>query len=265
MGALVLDFDGVISDSAAESFVTAGRTWMAMRPDSTLVGGLAVVREALVPDPDHVAGETLFREFRSLMPLGNRAEDFAVALAALERGKDLPDQAAYDSFRMELDQKWLLGFHRRFYQERALVRERDLQGWLRLQQPFPNVVSAMWRHHLRVPMAIATAKDRGSVHALLTAYGLQGVFPDERIADKETGVSKQAHMLALRGPLGVDCQQMTFVDDKVNHLDAVAVLGVRGVLAAWGFNGERDRVLARSRGYRVMGLDDVDELFHEGR
>jgi hypothetical protein len=55
---------------------------------------------------------------------------------------------------------------------------------------------------------------------------------------------------------------MTFVDDKVNHLDAVAALGVRCGLASWGYNGEREVALARARGYLVLGLEDAEaQLF----
>jgi hypothetical protein len=51
---------------------------------------------------------------------------------------------------------------------------------------------------------------------------------------------------------------MTFVDDKVNHLDAVAPLGVRCALASWGFNGPREHELARKRGYAVLSLEGLD-------
>jgi hypothetical protein len=60
MRALVLDFDGVISDSARESFAVALGSYLALRPDS----GLGERNR-----------EELFREFVELMPLGNRAED----------------------------------------------------------------------------------------------------------------------------------------------------------------------------------------------
>lgn len=51
---------------------------------------------------------------------------------------------------------------------------------------------------------------------------------------------------------------ITFVDDKLNHLEAVAHLGVRPVLAGWGYNRERERALARSRGFLVCSLEDVE-------
>ena len=56
---------------------------------------------------------------------------------------------------------------------------------------------------------------------------------------------------------------MTFVDDKVNHLDAVASLGVRCALAAWGYNGRREHELAAERGYLVCDLDNVEEKLFE--
>ena len=56
-----------------------------------------------------------------------------------------------------------------------------------------------------------------------------------------------------------------FVDDKVNHLDAVAPLGVRCALAAWGYNGPREHLLAGEREYLVCRLEDVEaRLFDSG-
>ena len=55
---------------------------------------------------------------------------------------------------------------------------------------------------------------------------------------------------------------MFFIDDKVNHLDAVAELGVRCGLAAWGYNGAREAQLAHSRGYLVCSLEEIEaQLF----
>ena len=51
---------------------------------------------------------------------------------------------------------------------------------------------------------------------------------------------------------------MTFVDDKLNHLEAVAPLGVRCALAAWGYNGPREQDAARRSGFLVCDLDDVE-------
>jgi len=39
----------------------------------------------------------------------------------------------------------------------------------------------------------------------------------------------------------------------------VAPLGVRCVLAGWGYNGPREHDLAARRGYLVCGLGDFEE------
>jgi hypothetical protein len=57
---------------------------------------------------------------------------------------------------------------------------------------------------------------------------------------------------------------MTFVDDKVNHLDAVAPLGVRCALAGWGYNGGREHDLAERRGYVVCSLENAEQRLFGG-
>ena len=50
--------------------------------------------------------------------------------------------------------------------------------------------------------------------------------------------------------------------DLLNHLESVAVLGVRCGLAAWGYNGERECERAAHLGHMVCTLDEVEhQLF----
>jgi len=245
--ALALDFDGVISDSARECLAVARATYAALRPGADL---------------DRLGEEALRDGFLALMPLGNRAEDFGVALRILDEGVRVRSQEAYDAFRDGLDPAWLEAFHARFYREREAWSRRDPEGWRRLMGPYPGFVSILRRAPAGLLLAIATAKDRPSVRLLLRDYGLDDRIPDERIPDKETGRSKAAHLRALRERLGIPYEAITFVDDKLNHLDAVAPLGVRCVLAAWGYNGERERRGARARGYEVCTLENfADRVF----
>ena len=247
MKLLALDFDGVLSDSAREAFAVARRTYGELRPDSPL----------------HRADETaLWRAFLELMPLGNRAEDYATALAAIDAGVELPDQAAYDAYRDAQDPDWLRAFHRRFYQVRTALSESDRDAWLALLGPYPQILELLRRRAGACEYAIASAKDRASVGILLAHYGVADLFPPERIVDKEAGVTKDAHIARLAGLRGLDFAEITFVDDKVNHLDTVAPLGARCALAAWGYNGPREHRLAAERGHLLCTLDDVEsQLF----
>lgn len=239
MKLLVLDFDGVISDSAPEAFRVALRTWHALYPPTQL-------------------GDDVYGAFLEMMPLGNRAEDYGVELLTLEKGRVLRDQAEYDAFKAELDAQALRRFHKRFYQERARLFEEDPGAWYALMTPYANFLALLRRHAADVELAIATAKDRRSVRRLLAAYGVDDLFAEGRILDKETGVSKAAHLEHLQRVVGVPYTEMTFVDDKLNHLEAVAPLGVRCALAAWGYNGPREQEAARERGFLVCDLGDVE-------
>lgn len=247
MKLLVLDFDGVIADSAPEAFAVACRTYLALRPDSKLLDGEEAAR---------------YRAFLELVPLGNRAEDYGVALAAIDAGAALPDQAAYDAFYAAQDPAWMRAFHREFYRVRTAFSERDPIGWRRLLPPYPRFLELLRRRAGSARYAIATAKDRRSVGLLLRDYGIADLFAEELVLDKEAGVTKVAHLELLARRLGLDYEAMTFLDDKVNHLDAVAPLGVRCALAAWGYNGDREHRLARARGYLVCRLADAEaQLF----
>ena len=152
--------------------------------------------------------------------------------------------------------------------EHALIRAAQLgegDAWHRLMGPYPGITKLLRQRAGDALLAIATSKDRRSVGKLLEAYGIADLFPEGRVLDKETGVSKRAHHEHLHRVFGIPYAEMVFVDDKVNHLDAVAPLGVRCGLAAWGYNGEREVALARARGYLVLGLEDVEaQLFGAG-
>ena len=56
---------------------------------------------------------------------------------------------------------------------------------------------------------------------------------------------------------------MVFIDDKVNHLEDVASLGVRCALAAWGYNGPREHERARACGFDVCSLGDVEHVLFD--
>ena len=235
---LALDFDGVICDSAREAFVVALETFAETFPEHALPGACVA----------------LYAPFLELMPLGNRAEDYAVALAAIATGQPLPDQAAYDAFHARLPRERLRAFHERFYRVRAAWAERDPVGWLAELRPYPDLCALLRRRAGEVRLAIATAKDRTSVRRLLAAYGIADLFPDDFVLDKEAGERKRTHVELLAARAGCSPAEVTFVDDKVNHLEDVAALGARCVLAAWGYNGARERRLAEARGFLVCDL-----------
>lgn len=256
MQALALDFDGVIADSRRETFEVALATYREMTPTTNF---------------ERVSSEILYDRFAALMPFGNRAEDFGVALAAIDSeivaiaAPQICDQETYWSFARQREVAWLDEFHSRFYVNRRKLREKDLQIWLAWTPPYSRFVALLPKLAQHWRLAIATAKDRISVEVLLRKYGIAELFDPHLIFDKETGVNKSAHFQALQARLQIPFEKITFVDDKVNHLDVAAKLRLRCVLAAWGYNTPREHELARARGYRVLTLDEVEAVLLESR
>lgn len=247
---LVLDFDGVISDSARESFAVAVRTYSLLRPNSNLPSRLSRVGSEIY--------ESVYKNFLQIMPLGNRAEDYAVALIAIESERLISSQSSYDEFYAAQDSDFLGSFHRKLYEERRHWRERDPEGWCNLVGPYSSLVDLIRRRGNEVILAIATAKDRGSIEMLLERYSLTSYFDRDLVCDKEYGRNKCKHLQHIRNRLDVSFANITFVDDKLNHLEAVSDLGVRCVLAAWGYNGLREQKAAENRGFTVVDLQGVE-------
>lgn len=256
----MLDFDGVVIDSAREGLALSLRTYLDLDPASPLAGEAQALEVALLDPRVGLESHPRLAAFMALMPLGNRAEDYGVTWAILERGASVERQAEYDAFYAGTDRGWRRAFHARFYELRHEWSASRQGEWLALHRPYPHVAELLRRHLGGVAFALATAKDRASVWLLLEAFGLAELFPAPMVADKETGVSKVAHLREIRGRLGCRFEELVFVDDKLNHLESVAPLGVRGVLAAWGYNGERERALARSRGFPVATVDDAEAV-----
>jgi phosphoglycolate phosphatase-like HAD superfamily hydrolase len=264
MHVLALDFDGVLCDSSREVFVVAIDTYALIEPGSDLLDSLIPLRNHALRGGNEFQVHEIARRFHDLLPLGNRAEDFGVSLRAIDDGAAIFDQESYDAFYRGFRREWLDLFHRRFYECRRNLREADVTAWLQLHLPFEGFADTLRRHADRTQLGVATAKDGASVRLLLDELEMGGLFGPELILDKETGVEKTQHLRALRARTGSEFGNITFVDDKVNHLVRVAELGVRPVLAGWGFNSEREHALARGLGFAVADLARAGEILFKG-
>jgi len=264
MNILALDFDGVLCDSSREVFVVAVDAYATREPGSVLLERLRPLRDDALAGSDGFRSDALYVTFSELLPLGNRAEDFGVSLRAVENRLEISDQDQYDAYFGSIDSDWLASFHREFYGARSRLREADTAAWLGLHLPYPGLAEVLRSHRGRTEPAVATAKDARSVHLLLEHLGYDGVFDPQLILDKETGVKKTHHLQALHERTGVDFDRITFVDDKVNHLVTVAALGVRPILAGWGFNTPREHARASKLGYPVATLKEAETVLFEG-
>jgi len=259
MKLLALDFDGVIFDGAPECFWVSIRTLERVRPgtlDATRLAGWEAlpgerVRAAICSDP-------LFPGFLDIMPLGNRAEDFGVALLALEAGHTIRTQRDYDLWFEAQDPSFAEDFQRHFYHERADLRSASESRWGELMSPCRELIEVLRRRKGECQVVIATAKDGVSVSKLIAHFGIDDVFAPGCIYDKQAGRSKRNHITSIQADYGVDFSDITFIDDKFSHLAVVAALGVRCLLACWGFNGPREKEQALANAIGTCELADLE-------
>jgi phosphoglycolate phosphatase-like HAD superfamily hydrolase len=247
---LALDFDGVLVDSLPEVFTVAMAVFSALEP------GWHPGRRPPVPAP----GDPVFDRFSELVPLGNGAADFGVSLMAIYRRRAIAGQDDYDAFFQAQPQAWRRVFHDRFYRQRTALRQRDPGAWLGLHRPYAQFLSLLRRRGNRGRLAIATAKDAASVKVLLSHFGIAGLFDPRLVVDNRAGADKRAHLNRIMAQTGTAPDRVVFVDDKVHHLMRVAPLGVFPVLAAWGYNADRERQAARQAGVEVVTLETAEKV-----
>lgn len=257
---LVFDFDGVISNSIHDSFRTAVNTYLPFRtrPEFPL-------NEPLDSDnvfqfeADH---SRFFRAFEQLMPLGNFPEDYYVICHILEHEKaaGMKDQSVFNSYKDRLPPEKLGIYQERFYAYRAHCQHVDPEAWSGLLPPFPGIVEAIETLSDRFILAIATSKDRASVDILLRRYLLENHFDPANILAKDFARSKRDQLIHLRHRYSIPFSSIHFIDDKILHLMPVKDLGVIAYLALWGFNTEREALLARSNAIIPLDLEDLPAL-----
>ena len=260
MRVIALDFDGVVCDSRDEVLVVALATFADLRPEARLVRERAARCDGDGFEPALPGDDPVALAFDQLMPLGNRAEDFGVALEAIEGGLCLGDQESYDRFRASLDPGSLHHFHDAFYRRRVQLRIAAPERWARLHRSYRPFVDRLGRLAAEATLALATAKDGASARRLLARFGVAELFRDDLVLDKEAGEHKTAHLTRIAERTGRSFAEISFLDDKVNHLEKVAPLGVRGVLAGWGYNTAREHERAARLGFAVATFETAEGL-----
>ena len=250
------DFDGVLSESLLEAYLITWRISGGILPELAPSEPLPTLESVQRFRDSHLAH---WEHFSSLVPFGNRCEDYLVIQSAVRENRHLATQAAFNSYRLRFE-PLLEAFHAEFYRERYALTESDPSRWLALNAAYPGIPGALAALSRRFDLAIATSKDGRSVTSLLATYGVERYFQPESIVDKSAGESKRAHLTALSGIFGVDFPDIFFIDDKVSHLIDCESLGVRCFLAGWGYNGLAERREAAARGFRVLDVPTLAAL-----
>ena len=233
---LALDFDGVIWDSVGECYQVGRRTY------EKLFGPLPELEEG-------------FRRGRWLVRTG---DDFYVVFRLLLENPQIDlesmDKTAFLAQKLEW-QAECKRFHDEFYAAREAERERDFESWASYQRPYTEFVSQLPKlRQMFSTVAICTTKDEASVSRLLGTIGLE--LP---VYGKEFSTDKAVQMSRVCQEWNVAPAKVFFIDDLMDNLLAVAPIGARPMLAAWGYNTRAEQDEAQQREIPVLGLEGLTQ------
>jgi len=228
-----LDFDGTIVESVNECYLIS-------------LEALKEMDEKLENNKKNK------RKFEDSRPYANKGQDFYPLLKLIERDEQIAgrDLAAIrdklESYNERNLERSLL-FEKKFYQIRDKYQQQNLQEWVNLHSLFPV--------HLKKIMAdfnvfITTTKDEKSVKLLLDHFGFN--LEESKILGRETTTDKRQQMAAVKDRADVNYKQIAFTDDLLQQLKVVSELGVKRLLASWGYNTKAQRQEANERGIKVV-------------
>jgi phosphoglycolate phosphatase-like HAD superfamily hydrolase len=252
MGAVVvLDFDGVLCDSAHETAASAWRAGTAIWPHWQGEVSTAYAERFSQVRPWLETGYQAILMLR-MVDLGCSDNDFAEHLGEWET-RILSD-CGMDRAR----------FVARFGESRDRWIETDLEGWLGANRFFPGTVALM-KEGLDGggELYIATTKQERFTKALLAAEGVE--LPDDRLYGFERGISKEQLLADLqqREPEAT----LHFVEDRLETLRRVEACpeldNVKLYLALWGYCTPGDR-MAVTADARITAWELEDFLWKRG-
>ena len=237
---LVLDFDGVVVDALTECALV---TWLGVHP----------------PDPrrpvsaNTAAMPPAFVERFGLVRAYSRILDHFLVAHRPAAGR-MRTPADFDRIFASLPGQYVAGFVAAATAARRRCRTEEPDVWLDLHTIYPGMPGLLARHAGAV--AVVTAKDAGSVQAILGRHGLDGAVL-EIIGESR---DKAAAVRALTARHGTAPDRVTFVDDNLANVRQVAATGADAYWATWGYHTPADRAEARRLRVRPLMLAAVPAL-----
>ena len=240
----VLDFDGVICDSAIETGMSgwkaASQIWQDMPaalPDQKLIDQFRHVRPMLETGYEAIL---IIR----LLYLGESADtiinDYANKIQSLLTSSKLDVKALKQLLGTTRDQ-WIIN---------------DLADWISMNPLFPGVSEKLTRLETQGLWYIVTTKQERFVQQILSSY--QIYIPNNRLFGLERNMSKEDILIDLLGKHSND--QLVLVEDCLPTLIGVSknakLQPIKLLLASWGYNTQEEKQGLESGPIELLTLED---------
>lgn len=240
----VLDFDGVICDSAIETGMSgwkaASQIWQDMPaalPDQQLINQFRHVRPMLETGYEAVL---IIR----LLYLGESADaiinNYANKTHSLLISSKLDVKALKQLFGTTRDQ-WI---------------ENDLADWISMNPLFSGVSEKLKRLETQGLWYIVTTKQERFVQQILSSYQIN--IPDNRLFGLEHNMSKEDILVNLMAKHPSD--QLVLVEDRLPTLIGVSknskLQPIKLLLASWGYNTQEEKQGLESGPIELLTLEE---------
>jgi len=234
---LVLDFDGVICDSAEESFVSSWTAYHALHRRGESGDAPASARAS----------------FRAMRPFIRSGEDFVLIQQLIAEGRPVQSQLEFDRAWERPDTPSRDRFRESFYRARTDLLEKDRRAWLSLNRVYPHVMAALSRIPPRFPLYILSTKKPQFIREILEANRIS--VPGTQVLYSD-GEPKLTAVERLRETLG--CEEAVFVEDQLDAIRGNTNPRIRVFLASWGY--VREEWLREDTGIPILRPDDFARL-----
>jgi phosphoglycolate phosphatase-like HAD superfamily hydrolase len=237
---VVFDFDGVIWDTVDECFHVGYRTF-------------GKIKKKIPGNPEQIK-----RAFRSGRFLARTGDDFFIILHLINENPEIDfENLPFEEFiahRKKLKDEISL-FSREFYTERSRLQKENSDVWLQMQGPFPGVLEQLpdIKENFQ-NLVICSAKDRASIDILLKLHDQK-----HEVYGREISTHKPDQIINLSRKENIPTERMIFLDDLLENLQHVQVLGVKTAMADWGYSNERQRQAALNAGIPIISRHNLKD------
>jgi phosphoglycolate phosphatase-like HAD superfamily hydrolase len=238
----VLDFDGVLCESVMETAITgwhaAGSIWHDM--------------------PSEVPQEKI-EQFRLVRPIIETGYEAILTMRLLYLDESIADilDGYHDKFKVLIEQANLTvdGLKKLFGATRDAWIEKDVNDWTNmnpLYEGIPAKLQALGKH---CPWYIVTTKHERFVKLILQANKVE--LADDQIYGLDRNMSKPEVIKSLIESHPDDT--LYFVEDRLptllNIMKIEELKDIKLIFAMWGYNTDKDKVLAAEQGVCLQRLD----------
>ena len=245
---LVLDFDGVISNSIGECFINSYRAfheWNSVDDDFLKV--------------DQPEMEKLFIKYRYLV---GPAYEYYCLWKTIEECIERPDLdfvERYQNQKQNSSQKLFEEFSERFFGLRNAFRKKNLEQWIDLNPLYPGILSFLEYIEKKYLVFIASTKDEESIDLILKNAGF--TMQKNNIFGKKFSTDKFHQLNEIIRKTGSFPEKVSFIDDNADHLKRVSPIGIHCYLAMWGYCApELDKVHDQMT-FTAMSLNSLRSFF----